>query len=165
MDDYVAKPIHAQQLYEVIHAVTGRVRNDDATTGGAGMIPAAGENSNPLDLETALARLGGDEELLKQAAALFLDESDFLLASIRAAVANQDPESVELASHTLKGSMANFGATPACDLAFKLEIMGRERNLVGDTAVMTALEAEVERVTSAVADLLGKQPEETVCLA
>ncbi|MBA3357715.1 MAG: Hpt domain-containing protein [Pyrinomonadaceae bacterium] len=43
-----------------------------------------------------------------------------------------------MARHTLKGSIANFGAAPACDLAYELELMSREGNLAGSDSVLTA---------------------------
>ena len=86
------------------------------------------------------------------------------MADIRAAVASQDPRSLEIASHTFKGSIANFGATRACDLALKLEMMGRERNLTAVTAVMTSLEAEVDSVTNAIAEFIGEHEEESLLL-
>ncbi len=156
MDDYLAKPIQAQRLFEVISAVTVMSSQDDANT-PVDLSTNAEANSNPLDLETALARLNGNEELLKQAAELFLSESPSLLENIREAVANHDPRPLEFASHTLRGSIANFGATTASDLALRLEMMGRQNNLTGDKAVMTALEAEVARVVVAIGGLIGNK--------
>jgi len=158
MDEYVPKPVRAQQLYEVIQTLTGK---NSARTANAGPLPVAAHNSSVVDLEAALARLGGDEELLKQAGALFLDESPLLIERIRSAVADRDPKSLEMAGHMLNGSIANFGATTACDLAFKLEMMGRDNNLADETALMTALEAEVQQVNLAIAGLIGRQHDGT----
>ena len=167
MNGYVAKPIQAQQLYEAMQAVMGpAVKDSAATEAGRGedSVTVRSEDSISLDLETALTRLGSDKELFKQAAALFVDQSPSLMADIRAAVASQDPRSLEIASHTFKGSIANFGATRACDLALKLEMMGRERNLTAVTAVMTSLEAEVDSVTNAIAEFIGEHEEESLLL-
>lgn len=82
-----------------------------------------------LDRELALSRVGGDAELLKEIAALFLEEYPNALAEIRAAAARGDPKGVEHAAHGLKGSVANFGAQAAVDAAFQLEQMGRAGDL------------------------------------
>ena len=74
-----------------------------------------------LDRATALARVGGDLDLLKEIAALFLDEYPRELDEIRKAQAAGDAYTLERAAHGLKGSVANFGAAPAVDAAFQLE--------------------------------------------
>jgi len=50
----------------------------------------------------------------------------------------------------LKGSIAHLGAATACELALKLELMGKDGNLAESEAVTTALEAEFERVITTV---------------
>ena len=82
-----------------------------------------------LDLATALARVGGDLELLKEIAALFLDEYPRALDDIHAALANGDAPALERAAHGLKGSVANFGARGAVDAAFQLEQLGKAGKL------------------------------------
>ena len=91
-----------------------------------------------LDRELALSRVGGDAELLKEIAALFMEDYPNVLAEIRAAVARGDAKGVERAAHGLKGSVANFGAQAAVDAALHIERMGR----VGDLSrVSEAIEA------------------------
>ncbi|MBZ5636399.1 MAG: Hpt domain-containing protein [Acidobacteriia bacterium] len=82
-----------------------------------------------LDRATALARVGGDLELLKEIAALFLDEYPRALDDIHKAVATGDAYVLERAAHGLKGSVANFGASTAVDAAFQLEQLGRAHKL------------------------------------
>jgi HPt (histidine-containing phosphotransfer) domain-containing protein len=82
-----------------------------------------------LDRELALSRVGDDAELLKEIAALFMEDYPSVLAEIRAAAARGDAEGVERAAHGLKGSVANFGAQAAVDAAFQIERMGRAGDL------------------------------------
>jgi HPt (histidine-containing phosphotransfer) domain-containing protein len=82
-----------------------------------------------LDRDLALSRVGGDAELLKEIAALFMEDYPNVLAELRAAAARGDAEGVERAAHGLKGSVANFGAQAAVDAAFQLEQMGRAGDL------------------------------------
>jgi HPt (histidine-containing phosphotransfer) domain-containing protein len=91
-----------------------------------------------LDRELALSRVGGDAELLKEIAVLFMEDYPSVLAEIRAAAARGDAKGVERAAHGLKGSVANFGAAAAVDAALHIERMGR----VGDLSrVSEAIEA------------------------
>jgi CheY-like chemotaxis protein len=164
MDDYIPKPIRAKQLYHVVRVITGG--EYEATSIPKATIPSleAFETVGVLDLETALARLGGDEELLKQAAEIFLGECPSLIANIRSALTNRDAKSFEFACHTLRGSIDNFGATTASELALTLEMMAREGHLPNDMAATTALEAELENVKVAVAGLIYESQAESLCI-
>ena len=82
-----------------------------------------------LERETALARVGGDIELLKEIAGLFLEEYPVALVDILQALATKDANLLERAAHGLKGSVANFGARAAVDAAFQLEQLGRTDKL------------------------------------
>jgi HPt (histidine-containing phosphotransfer) domain-containing protein len=82
-----------------------------------------------LDRELALSRVGGDAELLKEIAALFLEDYPNVMAELRAAAARCDSKGVERAAHGLKGSVGNFGAQAAVDAAFQLEKMGHAGDL------------------------------------
>jgi two-component system sensor histidine kinase/response regulator len=82
-----------------------------------------------LERGAALARVGGDLDLLKEIAALFLDEYPRELDGIRKALAAGDAHALERAAHGLKGSVANFGARAAVDSAFQLEQFGRAGKL------------------------------------
>ena len=88
----------------------------------------------------ALARVGGDEELLHEIAVLFLHECPRALLEIHQAVAGEDAAKLENAAHSLKGSVANFGASTAVEAAFRLEQMGRARQLAEAPEVLRALE-------------------------
>lgn len=100
-----------------------------------------------FDLDEALERVGGDQELLKEIADLFLEDAPGLVDGIRAAIEKKDPEALQRAAHSLKGSVANFGAEETVALAFQLEQMGREGAVDdGAEAVFALLEAELQQV-------------------
>ena len=82
-----------------------------------------------LDKAVALERLGGDEELLKEVAAIFLDEYPTLLTEIGAAIQAQNADKMERAAHSLKGSVSNFGSDAAWQAAYEMEKMGRANDL------------------------------------
>ena len=93
-----------------------------------------------LDRPVALLRVGGDEELLKEIAVIFLDDYPKVLSEIRAAIANGDARQLEASAHTLKGSVANFGAAAVVASALQLEQMGRTARLEQAAASVGALE-------------------------
>ena len=99
-----------------------------------------------VNREAALDRVGGDEELLTEIARLFLEDSPSIMADIRLAVISKDAPRLEHAAHSLKGSVANFGADPVRDAAFELERMGRSKDLSRAGAAFEYLEAVFARL-------------------
>ncbi len=93
-----------------------------------------------LDRELALIRVGGDIDLLKEIAVLFLDTYPEVLAEIRDAAGQKDAKALERTAHGLKGSVANFGAAPAVEAARSLEFMGRDSQLDGVSTALQNLE-------------------------
>jgi len=93
-----------------------------------------------FDRAVALSRVGGDAELLKEIAILFLDDYPKSLSELRQAVEAGDARRVERTAHGLKGSVSNFGARPAVDAAMELETMGRAQKLVEVEQVLHTLE-------------------------
>jgi two-component system sensor histidine kinase/response regulator len=93
-----------------------------------------------LNRELALARVGGDAELLKEIGELFLEEYPRALADLRKAVDSGDADGVERAAHGLKGSVANFGAQTVVEAATMLEEMGRGHRLEEVEQVLRTLD-------------------------
>jgi HPt (histidine-containing phosphotransfer) domain-containing protein len=85
-----------------------------------------------LDRHVALLRVGGDEELLKEIATIFLEDYPKILVEIRAAIVGGDAKRLEESAHAMKGSVGNFGARVVVESASRLEQMGRERRVDGD---------------------------------
>lgn len=106
-----------------------------------------------FDLSEALARVGGDEELLKEIAGLFLDDAPGMLDAIRVAVRDGDATALHRFAHSLKGSVANFGANETVAAAFKLEKMGASGKLEGAQLVLEQLEIEMQRVFTGLSQL------------
>lgn len=93
-----------------------------------------------LDREVALSRVGGDAELLREIAAIFVDDYPNALAELREALQHNDANKLERAAHGLKGSVANFGAPAAVDAALHLEKMGHDGDLSTAPGILAALD-------------------------
>jgi two-component system sensor histidine kinase/response regulator len=83
----------------------------------------------PLDRNEALARVGGDPQLLAEIAVLFLQDLPRGMGELRKAVAARDAAAIERHAHSLKGSVSNFGAQEARDAAQDLETQARTNSL------------------------------------
>ncbi len=93
-----------------------------------------------LDWDAALERVGGDADLLKDIARLFIDDCPRALAELRDAGARGDHPLVERAAHGLKGAASNFGARRVVETSLRIEKMGRAGTLDDFPAVLEALE-------------------------
>ena len=139
MDEYLAKPIRAERLYEVIEGLATAGTEPEAQPEVAEVPPA-------FDYAEALARAGGDAALLREIAALFLEQTPALLREIDAAIARGDAAVLERRAHTLKGSIGNFGAAAAHAAALRLAMIGKERRLNDAPAVFAELVGAVARL-------------------
>jgi HPt (histidine-containing phosphotransfer) domain-containing protein len=115
---------------------------------------AAGATNSPaLDRSIALARVGGDTELLKELADLFLIECPRQMAELHDASARGDAKCIERTAHGLKGSVANFGAQAATDAAWRLEQLGREQRLTEVAVALNCLEQALAAVKAELSSL------------
>jgi CheY-like chemotaxis protein len=143
MDEYVSKPLNADELMEVLESFS------DPTI----PVQAPPEPVRPiLDHQLALSRVGGDQALLRDLGMLFRGESAKLLATIRDAAERNDFDTLQRAAHSLKGSVATFAAEDAFDAAFKLERLARSEEWDGIGDAISTLGAEIERVMVALAE-------------
>ena len=101
----------------------------------------------------ALARVGGDEELLKEIAVLFLDEYPRSLGELHKAVEAGDSKAVERAAHSIKGAVSNFGARAAVDAAAQLEQLGRAQKLAGASLGLHSLEQALTALSQELSSL------------
>ena len=106
-----------------------------------------------LDLELALSRVGGDKQLLREIAVLFIEECPRALAEIQESVAAGDAPKLENAAHALKGSVSNFGARDAVAAAFSLEQMGRANQLTEAEGMLPKLESALSAVCAELASI------------
>ncbi len=88
-------------------------------------------------------------DFLEEIAALFAEDCPKLLSDIRSAIDKKNATALEHAAHTLKGSVANFGAEPARQAALRLEMMGRSGDLAPAPEACAVLEQEMQRFTVA----------------
>ena len=101
-----------------------------------------------LDREVALSRVGGDAQLLKEIAVLFLNEYPKILDDLRSAAERGDARRLERTAHSLKGSVSNFGAGVAVEAARSLEAMGRGQQHAEADQVIRTLEVALAALGS-----------------
>lgn len=110
MDGYISKPIHYEDLIGQIESSVSR----DRATPPAASPPAPG--------------LGERKGLRKELTVLFVADAQRLQGEMRDAIERLDGDGLQLAAHTLLGTAGLFMAQRVCDLARRLEELGRARD-------------------------------------
>jgi CheY-like chemotaxis protein/HPt (histidine-containing phosphotransfer) domain-containing protein len=157
MDDFLGKPVTAQQIAAVIGRYVGRSAGVTAVGATPGLTPGEGlvVSDEPPALDPArsdeLRRLSGNRERWEQLVALFEHGVKALLERLRERRAAGDDEAFRAAAHKLKGSCVNFGAGTMAESCARLSEIAGSSSLAGAGAVVEQLEAEWVRVQSALA--------------
>lgn len=96
-------------------------------------------NSPPFDRALALDNLGGDEDLFKRIAAVFIADWPQREAHLREALAAGATEQLRAAAHAIKGAASNFAAERAVEAARRLEMSCKTGDLADAPAQANAL--------------------------
>ena len=107
-----------------------------------------------VDWQIALQSAGGDESLLADLLAAFLQECPTLLEQARRAYDLGDASGLRRAAHTLKGSLRYLGAEPCAVLALELEQAAHRCELSQAAGLLPRLEAAVAPLLPEVRGLL-----------
>ena len=177
MDDYLSKPIRAEELYATISRVAQR-RDEDIPSPGD-MIGSAGESSDmsknsgssentisrengameqasdnvdaefTVDWDTALAAVNGSESLLTELSAIFSREGPRLLGQMETAIQDGDAAGLRIAAHTLKGSSRYFGDNPVSEQAIHIEKFAADGQLEKAEEPLDLLRSALPRLLTA----------------
>jgi HPt (histidine-containing phosphotransfer) domain-containing protein len=143
LNEHITKPIDELKLATVLSEVFSRriigdpalekitSDNDRKEAGLIGKQGASGSEADRLEVihtKEALSRLGGNEVLYDKLAHLFLDEMPGYVDQIRVAISNNDFETAQRISHSVKGIAAQLGAENLRVAALALEISSRSKN-------------------------------------
>jgi signal transduction histidine kinase/CheY-like chemotaxis protein len=140
MDDYIAKPIKADDLFKLLHPV----RRAEA----APIAAALAERGSAVDSPSAVFDYGAaigkaDPEIVAIIVPLFLESCADDMVALRRSLADGDAALGRRLAHTLRGVVANFNALPVVDLARRIENDLHRNDLAAANGLLPALEAAV----------------------
>ncbi|MCC6555259.1 MAG: response regulator [Polyangiaceae bacterium] len=174
-DAYVSKPVQLDELHDAIDRLAGPAPESEDEPARLSLAPAPplaapsspGAPSSPaprarpsaaaglFHRERALARAGGDPELLRELLCVFLEERPRWLEDLAAALEAGDARRLQRAAHTVKGAVDNLGAPEAYAAALRLEQLARAGDLAAAPEAAAALRALVERLGGEIEIALG----------
>ncbi|MCJ7676573.1 MAG: response regulator [Anaerolineales bacterium] len=141
MDDYLAKPLHAKDLFAAIERWTHPAGLPAPATVNApdAAVIATGE---PLDREMALPYFGGDQAMFEELLTQFVGHLGDEIARLKATLEAGDANAFARQAHSIKGIAATFCAEALTQAARQLEALGFDNNLDAARPWIEALEAE-----------------------
>jgi PAS domain S-box-containing protein len=147
MDDYVAKPIRADELAQALKRAKLVRRSEPVSANGAAFDAGALES---------LRELGGDE-FLSEVIDAFLTDAPALLEQLRP-YEGMDTEELRRAAHTLKSNGATLGAEEFSNLCRELEQRAKSGRLDDASELVTRIEREYEPLLQALTALRSSTP-------
>ncbi len=146
MDAYLAKPIRANQLFDLIDKQFAVMSHSHASSTKL----STGEKTKPtettFDWTFAMKAVGDSRELLVRIIAAFLDEYPQMSENLLRAHDEGDAQSLRLHAHSIKGAMRTFGAAAAQSYAEQLEAMARNGDVSESSTAIQMLNAEIGRL-------------------
>jgi len=151
MNGYLAKPLDFKDLDTLLAGTT-------PARASLGEPPAPYAPEPPvLDVATALKRLGGDMELLREIQDDFLNQFPGKLRTISLCQHMENWEEAALAAHSLKNIVGAVGAEAARLLAGRLEESLRQADAATAGELLAALKANLAAARQRLLDLPERQ--------
>jgi HPt (histidine-containing phosphotransfer) domain-containing protein len=148
MNDYVAKPIRAEELAAALKRAKPLGTDDRRENGDVKLDDSALRN---------LRDLGGDD-FLGEVIDAFLADAPGLLATLRSSLDGQSNEELRRAAHTLKSNGATLGAEQFAELCRTLEQRAKAGELDGTGELVEQIEAEYQPLEQALSALRAGSP-------
>ena len=143
MNDYLAKPIHMNQLGEIlkrwiplekqVHIVNGQeIQPTLSVSADTGSFPMPDSTEiidllKGIDVEDGLRNCGGSKSVYLKVLTTFASSN--LLASLQEYFIKGDLENYTVMAHSIKGACRNIGANDVADQAYELECAGRDEDV------------------------------------
>ena len=134
MNGLIGKPIQTDNFYKML----GENLKD------------SGDQFSSINIDHALEDLGGDKAFLKELIEDFIGEeySQVLVGHIEKAIKCRDFNIIYKRSHKLKGAAASIHAKSIYDIAYQLELKGKNNESDGLEKLLNALKEEYQIMKS-----------------
>jgi hypothetical protein len=101
---------------------------------------------DPIDATSALERIGGEKEFLRELLDIFDEDYRQKAGRLREAVPAGDFESMKSIGHALKGAAANLSLEPLREACRRMEEAGRSGDVRAGKEALTRIEEEYARL-------------------
>ncbi len=148
MDDYISKPIDAENLHQMMERLVAPARASGPTDPKPLPSPAA----------SLLAAFDHDWGFFKEVTEVFLDDTPHQLEALRRSFKEADASGLRRAAHSLRGMLRNFQADAAADKALALEKKGQAQDLTGALPLIEEIADDVAELKRGLRKILDEGP-------
>jgi two-component system, sensor histidine kinase and response regulator len=141
MDGYLSKPLDPKTFLRTVEESVKAAISDSRDTGGGA--EENGSGAGQLDAQALMKRFSGNKKLLRTIVGTFREDCPKMMARIRTALSGHDATALADGCHALKGSVGNFGLSPALETATQMEKNARQGKLDGAWELYATLEDEI----------------------
>ncbi len=164
MDDYISKPFDPLELLETIKAIAMKLPVTNQTTdldrepvkanvrSGVAVKPFVSipdmptqVNGAPIDFADALARCMGNKAFFEKIMNKFMDRIQIDLIQIQQVIDQKNATQLTSIAHALKGAAGNLSAGGLRQLAWELELAGRDGDFDRVDGIVHSLQLEVHK--------------------
>ena len=117
MNDYLVKPVEPIRLYEKVDSIIHHKQNQNEQEKNPQFI----SNVDIIDFPSLKARLGDDDEFIKQILILFSEDLTKKIEELKQLVINGEFSSLHKLGHTLKGAAGNVSANRIQNIASRIQ--------------------------------------------
>jgi len=161
MDDYIAKPVSAQTLIQVLQKCSSRPKKNEYKPIVLDIPESAleVEHTSPdvFDCAGLMERLMNNGDLAHRVMRGYLQEIPRRIGALETAVKNHDVAVAEREAHTIKGMAANVGGGALRQIAYELEQAGRSGDFSTVASGLATLKEQVHRLSSAITFIIQPQ--------
>jgi signal transduction histidine kinase/HPt (histidine-containing phosphotransfer) domain-containing protein len=156
-NDFATKPINRSELIEQILALISEpAESSTSPETNAGIVETPVISGDAFDRAAALERVGGDEDLLRQIAEMFVQICPEWLDSLQRHLNERDQTAARRMAHSLKSSADNVGGHLACASMSRLENAAAEGCLDEAISMWPECRGQYVRLLDAVSLFTGK---------
>lgn len=132
MDEYITKPIHGNELLMMMERLTANHKKN-------------GRNPEPVDKKLcnrahALQLMGGNEDIVDEVIKTMIIRFPEEIEKIRAAIREQDFDTVTMAAHAMKSGLKSIDATSVLACVQQIETAGKSQDQARCQVLMRSLE-------------------------
>jgi CheY-like chemotaxis protein/HPt (histidine-containing phosphotransfer) domain-containing protein len=146
MDDYVPKPISPQALASALEKWLDRTQEQPPSVPAPAGETEPSEEPPVFDRQALRDRLMGDEELVREIIAGFLEDMPKQMRRLREHVGQGQAGLAGGQAHAIRSAAGNVGGMALSAAAFEIEKAGNKGQLEGIAALMPELERQFDRL-------------------